>query len=238
MNDFLTSLSYIDGDPEILPYSVIKDQDPGRPNYACGQIKINSTFGQKIFDISKNKRYKTYLEIGTWCGLGTTKCILDGLILRNNNQRDGSKLVSIESNEKFYRITNQYWTKFFTVHKLDSNMFSLRCGSLVSYGQLDSNYITDSGDTKETYDYNQDIKSGENVNVEEDIDVLCLDGGHFSTTIEWDMYKGQISVIILDDTKTSKTRNIVAEIQNSNIWSISYMSDFRNGELIAQKRDL
>jgi len=238
MNDFLTSLSYIDGDPEILPYSVITDQDPGRPNYACGQIKINSTFGQNIFDISKDKRYKNYLEIGTWCGLGTTKCILDGLILRNNNQRDGSKLVSIESNEKFYRITNQYWTKFFTVHKLDSSMFSLRFGSLVSYDELDSKYITDSGHTKETYDYNQDIKSGPIVNVDETVDVLCLDGGHFSTSIEWDMYKDQISVIILDDIKTSKTRNIVAEIQNSNIWSISYISDFRNGELIAQKRDL
>jgi hypothetical protein len=238
MNDFLTSLSYIDGDPEILPYSVITDQDPGRPNYACGQIKINSTFGQKIFDISKDKRYKNYLEIGTWCGLGTTKCILDGLILRNNNQRDGSKLVSIESNEKFYRITNQYWTKFFTIHKLDSSMFSLRFGSLVSYDELDSKYITDSGHTKETYDYNQDIKSGPIVNVDETVDVLCLDGGHFSTSIEWDMYKDQISVIILDDIKTSKTRNIVAEIQNSNIWSISYISDFRNGELIAQKRDL
>lgn len=73
--------------------------------------------------------------------------------------------------------------------------------------------------------------------VEDSVDVLCLDGGHFSTSIEWDMFKDEISVIILDDTKTSKTRNIVSEIQQSNKWLITYKSDFRNGELIAKKRE-
>jgi len=118
-------------------------------------------------------------------------------------------------------------------------MFSLRCGSLVSYDELDSNYITDSGDTKETYDYNQDIKSGETVNIEEDIDVLCLDGGHFSSSLEWDMFKDEIKVCILDDTKTSKTRIILNEIKtNSNIWSIVYQSNERNGEMIIVRKDI
>tara|TARA_B000000532_G_C18712703_1_gene338966 strand:- start:58 stop:213 length:156 start_codon:yes stop_codon:yes gene_type:complete len=49
------------------------------------------------------------------------------------------------------------------------------------------------------------------------------------------MYKNSIKVIILDDTKTSKTRKILDEIKYSNKWNIIYESDNRNGELIATK---
>ena len=42
MADLLTSMSFIDGDPEILPYSFIQDQDPNRSNFASGQIKTNT----------------------------------------------------------------------------------------------------------------------------------------------------------------------------------------------------
>lgn len=64
---------------------------------------------------------------------------------------------------------------------------------------------------------------------------IFLDGGHFSTIQEWNMYKDSIKVIILDDTKTSKTIKILDEIKSSNKWNIVYESDNRNGELIAEK---
>ena len=229
MADLLTSMSFIGGDPEILPYSFIQDQDPNRSNFASGQIKTNTNFGKKILEIAKNNEYKNYLEVGTWCGLGTTKCLLDGIILRNDN----SKLLSIESNEKFFRITKQYWDRFFFVHKIDKNKFSPFYGSLVKYDDLDDNYVTDSGMSKETYDYNQDIKDAPFIEIEEDVDVVCLDGGHFSSSIEWDMFKDKSKVFILDDTKTSKTRTILDEIKtNNDTWSIVYESDDRNGEMI------
>ena len=40
MNSLETSMSHLDGDPSILPFSVIPNQIPGRPNFACGQIVI------------------------------------------------------------------------------------------------------------------------------------------------------------------------------------------------------
>ena len=109
MSDLLKSMSYVDGDPQILPYSAISNADFGRPSVACGQIKMDTDFGRALNLIASNDRYKTFLEVGTWCGLGSTKCLLDGIILRD----DGAKLISLESNYKFYDITKKYWKKFF-----------------------------------------------------------------------------------------------------------------------------
>lgn len=229
-NQIIKSMQYINGDPAILPYSRTTRTEKN-PGIAMGQIKINTPFGNEINKLAKNTNYNTYLDIGSWCGLGTTKCLLDGIILRD----DTSVLYSLESNRGFYNITNNYWSKYFEIYKINTDKFILKYGSLVSFEQLDSNYITDSGHTKNTYDYNLDIKSAPIIKIDTPIDVLCLDGGHFSTILEWNMYKNSIKVIILDDTKTSKTRKILDEIKYSNKWNIIYESDNRNGELIATK---
>ena len=223
-------MSYIDGDPQILPYSVISNADPGRQNFACGQIKMNTDFGKQLNNLASDGRYKIFLEVGTWCGLGSSKCLLDGIILR-----DDAKLISVESNLKFYEITRKYWDKFFEVHGIDTAKFDLKHGTLVAYDQLDKDYVTDSGHTKETYDYNQDIKHAPKIIVEDKVDVLCLDGGHFSTSLEWDLFKETAKIVAIDDTSTSKTNMILKEIKESGNWNIIYESSQRNGEMIVEK---
>ena len=37
-----------------------------------------SNYQEIIYDIAKNNNYKTYLEIGTWNGLGSTRCFVEG----------------------------------------------------------------------------------------------------------------------------------------------------------------
>jgi hypothetical protein len=230
MSDLLKSMSYVDGDPQILPYSAISNADFGRPSVACGQIKMDTDFGRALNLIASNDRYKTFLEVGTWCGLGSTKCLLDGIILRD----DGAKLISLESNYKFYDITKKYWKKFFEVHGIEKDKFDIQYGSLVSYEELDENYVTDSGQTKSTYDYNQDIKNAPKITIEDRVDVLCLDGGHFSTSLEWDLFKETVKVVAIDDTSTSKTNMILQEIQQSEKWRVVYNSGKRNGEMIVE----
>jgi len=231
MNQLLQSISHFDGDPNILPFSTIGDQIFQRPNFACGQIKRYHSFGNEIYKLALDTQYKNYMEIGTWCGLGTTKCFLDGIIMRNDNPT----LYSYESNKQFYTITKKYWDKFFEIHHIHPSKFNLTHGSIVSYQELDDNYITDSGYDKQNYDYNADIKTAPIVQINHPVDVLCLDGGHFSTIVEWNKLKDSIKVIILDDTKTSQTRNILREIKQSNLWTTLYESHERNGELIAKK---
>ena len=231
MNSLEISMSHLDGDPSILPFSQITNQVAGRPNFACGQVKANTTFGQAILNIAKDPQYYTYLEIGTWCGLGTTKCFLDSIFLRD----DSSKLISIESNQQFFDITQRYWHKFMEVHNLSGDKFDLRYGSLVSHKDLDEDFITDNGDTKSSYDYNSDIKFAPTISIDEKVDVLCLDGGHFSTQLEWELFKDTAQVVILDDTNTSKTRLIIQEAQQSGLWKTVYSSEGRNGEIILEK---
>ena len=232
--EIIKSMNYINGDPEILPFSFINNQLPCRPNYAMGQIKLNTNFGKEINKIAKNKKYNKYLEIGPCCGLGTTKCLLDGIILRDDN----SYLISYESNLQFYTITKKYWEKYFEIYNINKNKFKLYNGSLISYDELDDNYVTSSGKTKEEYDYNIDIKNGKIDNCNENIDVLCLDGGHFSTNCEWNKFKNNIKIIILDDIYSSKTKNIYDEIKNDSNWNILYKSNDRGGELIAKKNTI
>ena len=214
MDNLSRSIISFKGDPLILPYSKTIVKDPywckKHPGIASGQIKKNTLFGQKIYELSKNTQYKTYLDIGTWCGLGTTKCLLDGII-----QRIDAKLYAVESNIFFHETTQKYWSKYFDYYNLDKHKFQLYYGSLILFDNLDNNFITDSDDTKDTYDYNKDIKIAPTIEINDTIDVLCLDGGHFSTINEWNMFKDQIKVIILDDTNTSKTHYIFNEIINS-----------------------
>ena len=105
----------------------------------------------------------------------------------------------------------------------------------MAYDQLDKDYVTDSGHTKETYDYNQDIKHAPKIIVEDKVDVLCLDGGHFSTSLEWDLFKETAKIVAIDDTSTSKTNMILKEIKESGNWNIIYESSQRNGEMIVEK---
>ncbi len=197
-----------------------------------GEIVRGKPLGETIFNIASQPQYKTFLEVGTLYGRGSTKCFLDAIIPRNDN----AQLYSIESNPTFYKITKDYWDKYFHYTKTNPKKLNLIFGTMVSYEELDENFITDSGHTKETYDYNVDIKEAPLIKLQGEIDVLCLDGGHFSTAQEWEMFKNKIKIIILDDTKTSKTKKILTEIQDDKTWSIIHDGHLRNGELVAIKQ--
>ena len=189
-----------------------------------GQVKPESITGKKISEISQRKEYTVFLEVGTLYGLGSTKCFLNSLLERD----DDSKLISIESKKEFYDYAKNYWEDAINKGKLD-----LRHGSLISFDDLPEDYRTDSGHTKHTYDYNQDIKNSSTISIDEKIDVLMLDGGHFSTQLEWELFKDEIKIGIIDDVSASKTRMIYKEILDDSQWVVEKMPD---RDLIIAKR--
>ncbi len=79
-----------------------------------GQINNNTEFGQILYDLSCNKEYTSYVEIGTWDGQGSTKCIMDGLLSR----KDLSILYSLETNKKFYDIACDYWAPQLAMYRV------------------------------------------------------------------------------------------------------------------------
>ena len=58
------------------------------------QINIESDFGKIIFDLAKMSENLTFIDIGTWNGLGSTKCFIKAssdfeLITEDLNSRAG-----------------------------------------------------------------------------------------------------------------------------------------------------
>ena len=63
-----------------------------------GQIIHGSLFCSHIHNTISRYKPKNILEIGTWKGLGSTKCIIDAII--SNNLK--CNFISIESNPQFF----------------------------------------------------------------------------------------------------------------------------------------
>ena len=63
-----------------------------------GQILPQYEFGLWIDMIITDYSPKNIVEIGTWKGLGSTKCIIDSII-KNNLQ---TNFMSFECNKEFY----------------------------------------------------------------------------------------------------------------------------------------
>jgi hypothetical protein len=63
-----------------------------------GQINRGSSLGEIIYNICLQADVNTIVEIGTWNGMGSTKCIYDAVSIKF-----GDYLVyTLECNEKFY----------------------------------------------------------------------------------------------------------------------------------------
>lgn len=67
-----------------------------------GQIKVNTPFGKYLYDLCvKHENIKTVVEIGTWYGMGSTECLIEGL---KDSKREGISFVSLETNNEMYNV--------------------------------------------------------------------------------------------------------------------------------------
>jgi len=71
--------------------------------------------------------------------------------------------------------------------------------------------------------------------IPEQIDFLILDGGEYSTYLEWTKLKERISYVALDDTKMRKTKRIVEECMLDDSFELITSSGERNGFHIFKK---
>ena len=69
-----------------------------------GQITRTSTLGNSIYELSKNEDIKNIVEIGTWSGCGSTKCVIDGLLERKNQEYN---FTTIELYPEMYKIAQE-----------------------------------------------------------------------------------------------------------------------------------
>tara|TARA_R110000737_G_scaffold253188_3_gene262618 strand:+ start:2877 stop:3527 length:651 start_codon:yes stop_codon:yes gene_type:complete len=209
-----------------------------------GQVNRGSLFGEKIFQYSSNKNFKNFVEVGTWNGEGSTKCFMDALLGRV----DESCLYSLEANVEFYNQASNYWAPVLMGPAMPFNKLNLLYGriieieDLVSIQEVRGHSIFSQHPWLEWRERNVSEYGQCNNVLDEmpaEIDVLCLDGGQFSTRAEFDTLKDRTKVVMLDDTTTFKTESVKKEIlSQSDIWSIILnLPQERHGMMIACKSE-
>jgi hypothetical protein len=174
-----------------------------------GQINYeDNKLGKYIVQIAENPNVKTIVEIGTWNGLGTTRCVLHGFQKANKTDYN---FISLECSPEMHAeaIKNN-------ANNLNKN-FKIIFGKVVSENDITSWFDVNSLSSEQKDWLRQDIIWMKNVpNVIETlpkkIDFLILDGGEFSTYLEWTALKDRVKYIALDDTSSLKCKKVREEI--------------------------
>jgi hypothetical protein len=209
----------------------------------AGQILPSSEMGQYLYKIALMPYYKYFLEVGTWKGNGTTRCVTMGLIERQENGLDDFHFWSIESNQDFHKEACQLWDP------KGLPFLHLLYGKLHTDGLMDKESIV-------TDPQFQDIASHFYLWYEQDqkdyakcpylpaslfpptIDVLILDGGEFSGYADWLALKEKSpKVVCLDDTLCLKNKKVFAELLNDPKWLLRKQNNDRNGWAIFERSD-
>jgi len=200
---------------------------------AGGAAPASIILGNAIYNLSSIKTFSNYVEVGTWNGQGSTFCFMSGLVQRLS---DNSCLYSIDADKKFYEQAKHYWS---SLNLNQSQKLKLLYGRLVELHDLISvDEISHSPNELmwRKYDVEQ-YELCENIidKLPDVIDVLLLDGGEFSTRMEFEKLKDRTSVVVLDDTTLTKNKVVRSNIIECNeTWKI-ILDDLnnRNGILIA-----
>tara|TARA_S200002703_G_scaffold30275_1_gene26239 strand:+ start:1318 stop:1947 length:630 start_codon:yes stop_codon:yes gene_type:complete len=207
------------------------------------EILIQAELGQQLYNTVKQLPVNSEIvEIGGWDGKGSTFCMASALFDKCDK---GSKLTSLEIVSDRYNDAKCLYGPYIK----DGYNINLLHGKIVDecdVKQFVSNHINEFKDQQRgNFDrfYNENLNYMSNVpNVLSDIpskiDFLFLDGGEYSTYLEWDLLQSRCHGFIgLDDSNMLKTKFIKNELIESPDWVIVFESNQRNGSIIAKKNE-
>lgn len=202
-----------------------------------GQINRGSQLGDIIYDLCKQDDIKTIVEIGTWNGMGTTKCIYDSIL---DNKKQDYLVYSLESNPDFY---NQ------AINNLPQlNRFHIILGRIVDVDELididlcdDRFFVPPSNKEIIRGWLSDDLRNYNSVDnvlgqLPNQIDLLILDGGEFSSLAEFNKLKDRTTYFVLDDTLLIKNNQVASIMRNDENYLILHDNSYdRNGYLVSKK---
>lgn len=202
-------------------------------NKETGQVKNNTLLANIINSLCNEPNNKTFLEIGTWNGYGSTKIFIDSL-----SHRTDTLFYSLECNKEKSEFA-------YNLYKDKPNVFILN-ETINKELPDDISSIFPELSTNKDYSYWNKVDLDnmkqcnlflERTDLPEIFDVIFLDGGEFTTYHEFQVLKSKCKYLLLDDTNTNKCMKIVEEIYNEkNKWQVLLdIKDERNGILFCKK---
>jgi hypothetical protein len=184
-----------------------------------GQINIDQDFGKIIYELASNSENKTFVDIGTWNGLGSTKCFIEAM--KSNKE---SVLYTIENNQEKHEYAKSIWTASIEEYNLNVNFLN---GSLIKNDDIDLWISENQISLDETQKYWLSIDKTNSINnliIEcTSIDILLIDGSDYSGYLELILLKDISKYILLDDVNSLK-----------NEMSRQYLLDSDEFELISE----
>jgi hypothetical protein len=194
-------------------------------NQSSGQITPQGKVGQTIINYIKTEDIKNIVEIGTWNGMGSTRCFLLGL-------SSETKFYTIESNKEKVETAKKNLSSYFL-----TNNVKFLWGSILSIEDIKDPEIIfpelSNPEFKRWHSIDiENIRNSPNVISElpSKIDFLLLDGGEFTTWYEFQLLFSRCTQFIaLDDVNVSKCKKIREYLKSHNSWiEIDYINE-RNG---------
>ena len=198
-----------------------------------GQLNEHTLAGQLIINVIKYNNLKYILDIGTWNGLGSTKCFVDNLIKRE----DDWVFYSLESNKDKCLDAKTYYKDIPKVHILNE----------VNWNETPDDFyeVFPVLKSNETYAYWHKVdmenvklcnKFLDRTELPDKFDLILFDGGEFTTYHEFEYLKDRAKTIILDDINTSKCDKIAQNLRTNSQWKvIADLPQERQGILIAER---
>jgi hypothetical protein len=198
-----------------------------------GQINMSTQLGSLIYRIASDEREpRIWLEIGTWNGLGTTTCILDGFQERGTTD---CKLYSLEADPLFFEIAQ----KNLEAHPMRESLH-------LTYAKSgDGPFLRPEEIEEQTnrhfelhYDYEKTFwDRAPCFKYPELPEVAILDGGEYTGSMDWmNLPKESLQWIVLDDINCMKNKVVYQEILSMPEWScITVNTKERNGFAIFRK---
>lgn len=207
------------------------------------EILINAELGQQLYKTVKNLPVNSEIvEIGGWDGKGSTFCMASALFEKHDKQ---SILTSLEIVSNRHNDAKSLYEPYIE----DGYNINLLHGKIVDecdVKQFVSNHIDEfknqqRGNFNRFYNENLNYMSSVPNILSElplKIDFLFLDGGEYSTYLEWELLRSRCHGFIgLDDSNMLKTKFIKKELIESPEWSIIFESNERYGSVLAKKNE-
>ena len=188
-----------------------------------GQVGPGTLLGNFLMKIAKDTDYTKYLEIGTWSGMGSTRCFHLGFLERSAP----FVFKSLECNKEKCEMAALHYQDYPSIQILNSTV--VRASDIPSTDDLKLMF----NDLVEDW-HNIDMENLATCSFleERDFEVVFLDGGEYTTYFEYkELIKSPtLRMIICDDTNINKCKKVREELFASGEWkSIEDHPEDRNG---------